>query len=260
MSERSPAGYDRIQIAGGDTAQPMSLAKRLRLLQKHYSFSGLKVIDCGCGAGGYVMEFLKLGADACGIEFSEEKVNQFKAAGKEPDRVKVGDLQRMDFPDRTFDFALLNEVLEHVPDDRRALAEVFRILKPHGTLAVFSPNRLYPFETHGVTCRLTDKPLPPHWTPFVPYVPLFIGKHFFSYWARNYFPGELRRLLEAAGFQIVHRTYFWQTFENISGRQPGWMWVMRPALRKAATLLERTPVLRRMGVSQVILAARPEAP
>ena len=257
MSERSPDGYGPIRIAGGDTTQPIIMARRLRLLQKHYSFSGRKVIDCGCGAGGYVMEFLKLGADARGIEFSEEKVNQFKAAGKEPDRVNVGDLQRMDFPDRTFEFALLNDVLEHVPEDHRALSEIFRILKPLGMLAVISPNRLYPFETHGVTCRLTHKALAPHWTPLVPYVPLFIGRHLFSYHARNYFPGELRRLIAAAGFQIVHRTYFWQTFENVTGQQPGWVRVMRPALRKAATLLERTPVLRRIGVSQVILAVRP---
>jgi hypothetical protein len=53
--------------------------------------------------------------------------------------------------------------------------------------------------------------------PFVPYVPLRLGKKVFTYWARNYWPGELRRLVRRAGFTIVATDYVWQTFEAIPG-------------------------------------------
>jgi predicted N-acetyltransferase YhbS len=90
----------------------------------------------------------------------------------------------------------------------------------------------------------------------VPYVPIRIGKRWFRYWARNYWPGELRRLVARAGFTVVDRTFVWQTFENISGQQPGWISRSRFALRAVANLLERTPGLRVFGVSQAILARR----
>jgi SAM-dependent methyltransferase len=49
------------------------------------------------------------------------------------------DLTRLPFADRTFDGVLCNHVLEHVPDDRRALAELRRILQPGGWAILQSP-------------------------------------------------------------------------------------------------------------------------
>jgi SAM-dependent methyltransferase len=72
----------------------------------------------------------------------------------------------------------VNEVLEHVPDDRQALKEVHRILKPSGILFVFSPNRLFPFESHCVRLRRSDRRVP-LWVPFIPYIPLRFGVFFF---------------------------------------------------------------------------------
>ena len=42
--------------------------------------------------------------------------------------VRTGDIEAMEFPDEVFDVVLLNEVLEHVTDERRALAEIHRVL------------------------------------------------------------------------------------------------------------------------------------
>ena len=41
-------------------------------------------------------------------------------------------------------------MIEHVADDRETLREVARVLAPGGTCVIYAPNRLYPFETHGI--------------------------------------------------------------------------------------------------------------
>jgi SAM-dependent methyltransferase len=249
-------GFTGIAIGGGDTDKPLSLRKRLRLITRYVPLDGRSVLDCGCGAGAYVLAFLAMGADAQGIEYCAEKVVQFRRLGHDPARVQQGNLEQITFPDASFDFALLNEVLEHVPDDARAVSEVYRVLKPGGTLVVFSPNRLFPFETHGVTLARSRRVLPPY-LPFVPYVPLGLGRRLFRFHARNYFPWELRGLLTRARFRIVHRTWLWQTFENISGHQPALIRWSRPVLRLAANTLERLPGVCCLGVSQVLVVRKP---
>ncbi len=213
------------------------------------------VLDCGCGAGQYVQALLDRGVDARGIEFDCVKVARFAREHPEwASNVRTGDIEAMEFPDEVFDVVLLNEVLEHVTDERRALAEIHRVLRTGGVLVVFSPNRLYPFETHSVYVRKFGVKLPMV-IPFVPYVPLRLGQLVFDYVARNYWPGELKRRVVESGFTIVCTDYLWQTFENISGSQPVLVTRLRPILRRVFGALERTPGVRMFGVSQVVIAA-----
>jgi len=244
-----------IQAGGGDTATPLNLQKRLTWIGAVAGpLRGKSAIDCGCGAGEYVRALTNLGADAWGIEYSAEKIAEAVRIGGLPEgRVAVGDIEAIEFADDHFDIALVNEVLEHVPRDDRGIREVHRILKPGGVALIFSPNRLYPFETHGVSLRSGTKV--PHYTPFVPYVPVRLG--FFQYWARNYWPWELRALVRGGGFSIERCAYVWQTFENISGQQPRLISALRPLLRALARALEATPGLRAFGVSQLIVARKP---
>ncbi len=51
----------------------------------------------------------------------------------------VGDALDLPFPDASFDRVIAAEVLEHVPEDRRAMAELVRVLRPGGTMAVTVP-------------------------------------------------------------------------------------------------------------------------
>ena len=55
------------------------------------------------------------------------------------DGVRVEDVQRLTFPDASFDLCTSTEVFEHVPDDRRAFGEVLRVLKPAGLMLFTVP-------------------------------------------------------------------------------------------------------------------------
>jgi SAM-dependent methyltransferase len=221
-----------IRPAGGDTAAPRNLRKRVgRIEALAGPLRGRRVIDCGCGSGGYVRALAERGADVFGIEFEASKLREAALAPDLAGRVESGDVAHLGFEDGRFDVALLNEVLEHVPDDRRALREVHRILRPGGRLVIFSPT--------------------------VPWIPVRIGRWLLDYWARNYWPWELRARVRESGFEILHTGNVWQTFENISGHQPDWLRRLAPRLCALCEGLERTPVLRAFGVSQLIVAQKP---
>jgi len=251
-----PTSYENIRIAGGDTATPLAMGKRLRIIKRHLRPEDRRFLDCGCGAGEYVLALLdQFGLDAHGIEFDEGKVRHAHQKPVLVQRVARGDLESLQFGDASWDYVMVNEVLEHVPDERRALAEIARVLKTNGTLFVFSPNRWFPFETHGVHWRRSGHRVP-HWVPFVPYVPLRFGQRVFDYWARNYWQDELANLVQSHGFTLLERAYVWQTFEGISGKQPWLISTLKPGLRWISNTLESLPGLRRFGVSQVLVGRK----
>ena len=128
-------------------------------------------------------------------------------------------------------------------------------MKPGGTLLIFSPNRRYPFETHGAFLKHSRRRIS-HYFPFLPYLPLRLSGAFVEFWARNYWPGELRRLVTTAGFRITHTDYVWQTFESISSHQPSFIAHTRGLLRTVANSLERVQFVRSFGASQVIVARK----
>ena len=66
------------------------------------------------------------------------------------------DICNLPFEDNSFDFILCNHVLEHIPDDTKAMGELYRILKPGGTAILQIPqelNRATTFEDNSITSR-----------------------------------------------------------------------------------------------------------
>jgi len=114
--------------------------------------AGDQLLDLGCGAGRHAYEAVRRGArvtalDADGAEIKD--VAAFLTAmGAEDEATRasggvgrgvVANAVALPFPSASFDRVIAAEVLEHIPADRTALAELVRVLRPGGTLAVTVP-------------------------------------------------------------------------------------------------------------------------
>jgi SAM-dependent methyltransferase len=107
------------------------------------------VLDLGCGFGRHAYESARRGADVIALDAGAEEVvgvaSVFAAMGEagEIRDVRVatvrGDGLALPFDDATFDRVICSEVLEHLHDDRTAMAELARVLRPGGTMAVTVP-------------------------------------------------------------------------------------------------------------------------
>ena len=152
------------------------------------------------------------------------------------------------FADGTFDGVLLNEVLEHVANESGTLSEIYRVLRPGGYLVVMSPNRWFPFEGHGMRLRGHTITVP---VPFLPWLPATISQPFLR--ARNYWPGQLRRIVAGAGFRIISSSAVLPVFQRFR-----WLpaFVVR-WYRRAMPAIERMPIARSFGVSTFVLAQKP---
>jgi ubiquinone/menaquinone biosynthesis C-methylase UbiE len=103
---------------------------------------GARILDVGCGTGEYVRRANELGFSASGIE-PAEAMRQAAIEKNPGSTILDGLATEIPFPDRTFDFVICIEVLRylHGADNRQALREVYRVLKPGGTLFLTTVNR-----------------------------------------------------------------------------------------------------------------------
>ena len=111
---------------------------------------GQRALDLGCGAGRHVHAmYYYAQCHVVGLDLGFEDVrNTRNGFGSCPDMdpetkrafsLTVGNALSLPFPDASFDKVICSEVLEHIPDYEQAVAEIDRILKPGGTLAVSVP-------------------------------------------------------------------------------------------------------------------------
>ncbi|MGH7903715.1 MAG: class I SAM-dependent methyltransferase [Candidatus Dormibacteraceae bacterium] len=175
-----------------------------------------RVLDLGCGTGRHCREALRRGARVTGLDLGREDLRRARegmaavlgedveprrAQGGRPGPAPIasvvcGNGLQLPFPDRAFDLVLMAEVLEHIPRDRRAISEAWRVLRAGGRLAVSVP-RWFP---ERICWALSDEY---HANP---------GGH-----VRVYRGSELGDMLEAAGFRVsgrhhahaLHSPYWW---------------------------------------------------
>jgi ubiquinone/menaquinone biosynthesis C-methylase UbiE len=174
---------------------------------------GMRVLDVGCGGGRHVRQTRRLpGITAVGLDLDEKEVADTAKMMRELDEIPVqdggsvpgagswislrGSVYELPFADATFDCVIISEVLEHLGEDDRALAEISRVLKPGGTLAASVPRRGPELICWALSREYRTCP----------------GGHI-----RVYRAGELREKLEKQGFRIfkrhfahaLHSPYWW---------------------------------------------------
>jgi ubiquinone/menaquinone biosynthesis C-methylase UbiE len=137
-----------------DAAQThLPAAKRhLAHIMKWYpDILGAKILDLGSGPGSFLVQAAEAGGDVIGVEPSQELIDvsleRTRALGFSVQVVK-GTGEHLPFPDATFGFVNMAEVIEHVEDPEQVLREVHRVLKKGGGVYMSVPNRFGIYDPH----------------------------------------------------------------------------------------------------------------
>ena len=92
---------------------------------------GREVLEVGCGTGLLLRRFAELGKRAVGVDLSPGMLAHARARGLD---VREANATKLPFPTASFDVAVSFKTLPHVPDLRRALAEMARVVRPGGVV------------------------------------------------------------------------------------------------------------------------------
>ncbi len=151
----------------------------LRYLVKFKINRNSKILDIGC-SGGHLIKLLQENGykNTCGIDISERAINLCKRKGIK--NVFVMDSAATNFDDRAFDIIIAADVLEHIKDGAKALAEWNRIMKPGGRIILSVPAFDFLWSRHDE-----------------------LNKHY-----RRYNKPDLADALEKSKFKVIRASYW----------------------------------------------------
>jgi ubiquinone/menaquinone biosynthesis C-methylase UbiE len=173
------------------------------------SVDGRRVLEIACGRGGFSRLLGERGASVCGADFSasavaiaKERLRSYPTLNGNVSYVQA-DAQALPFEDNSFDVVISCETIEHVPDPRAALREMYRVAKPGGSLFLTTPN-YFNFTGLYLMYAAVRRPALKSSQPFD---------------QRFLFP-QIRRFVTAAGWKIVRSDGTVHQFPFIPGRDP----------------------------------------
>jgi SAM-dependent methyltransferase len=216
--------------------------RRLDMIRRYVQLEGSCLLDIGCGIGAYVRRFGDFTPRAYGIDIDLQRV-QRGAIGGVPG-LCAGVSESLPFRDGAFDAVLLNEVIEHVRDDRETLREALRVTRKGGRVIIFAPNRFYPFETHGV---YLGKRYVFGNIPLVNYLPDPLRDRLVPH-ARAYTRAGLEQITRGLPGRWLDWGVVYPGFDNVIERRPK----IGGALRDVTYALEHT-WLKRLGLSHLLV-------
>ncbi|MGH8925628.1 MAG: class I SAM-dependent methyltransferase [Acidimicrobiia bacterium] len=162
--------------------------------------TGDRVLDVGCGTGVVARECARrVGEEGnvAGIDISEEMLAVARRIAPELDWY-LGDAVELPFPDGAFDRAVSQFALMFFPDREKALTEMWRVLRPGGTLAVGVPGGIPP--AYQRLAELASRNLDSDASHIIE--SRFVLGH----------PGKLKRIFSGAGLEAI-------TLETVEGVQ-----------------------------------------
>ena len=114
-------------------------------------------------------------------------------------------------------------------------------------MVFFTPNRGWPFETHGMF--LNGKY---YWgnIPFLPWMPKFLYKKFAPH-VRNYSNGDIKRLIKQSGGEIVYHSHVFSGFDGLVNR----FGFFGKLIQRFFHAIEKTP-LHFFGISHFVIAKK----
>jgi ubiquinone/menaquinone biosynthesis C-methylase UbiE len=171
-----------------------------RLLRLGGSAAGARALEIGCGRGvgtELILDMFRArSVDAFDLDPRMVALASRRLAphGKHV-RLWVGDATTIPVPDGTYDVVFDFAIIHHVPDWRRVLAEVHRVLRPGGRF--FAEEVLRPFIDHPLSRRLLDHPRDDRFSA-----------------------GQFQDALERAGLQVAAMNEMWSSMAWFVARKP----------------------------------------
>jgi len=102
------------------------------------TYKNPQILDIGCGTGFNIVYLNQLGYNkVVGLDFSPDALEYCRS--RQLNVLICGNAENLPISQRCYDLILVLDIIEHLKDDRRALSEIFRALKPDGTLIIFVP-------------------------------------------------------------------------------------------------------------------------
>jgi len=113
----------------------------------------LNILDIGCGAGTLALYLSSKGHNVTGIDISTQAIKACKVSAKNLNlntKFYNKDFMSNDLKEK-YDLVIFSEVIEHLPDDKKALKKIYKLLKPAGILLLSTPSIKAPLHRLGLT-------------------------------------------------------------------------------------------------------------
>jgi SAM-dependent methyltransferase len=133
---------DEIYTAG---PSPVPSEPLVRFALEH---AGDEVVDLGCGFGSYSARLQETRKRVIGVDMDPVFVEEARSRGVD---AVVGDVRATPFDDRSFDTAILFEVLEHIPQPESVLREALRIVRRNVLVSVPNFGEFGHLRNYGLT-------------------------------------------------------------------------------------------------------------
>ena len=134
--------YDLWHEVRGAEDGPATCAWHEMALTHLGDVDGVRLLEAGCGDGGFTRLMAGRGAEVAAFDLSPVAVAQ--ARERSGAEYQVASVTQIPYQDESFDLVVCLETLEHVPDWQRGLDELIRVLRPGGRLIMTTPNYLGP--------------------------------------------------------------------------------------------------------------------